>query len=139
VKLVVDTSVLIAALMRKSTVRKLFLNPLFEFYVPEYCIEEIEGHVDEISKRSGLSVESVYLLLGVLLASVQVVPADRIVKKYEEAEKIMGKIDRGDVPFVALALSFPNDGIWTEDKHFLKQDRVKVWRTKDLLKLLMGE
>jgi len=136
VKLIVDTSVLIAALMKKSTVRELLLNPLFEFYVPEYCIEEIERHVGEISERSGLSVENVYLLLGVLLASVQVVPAERFSKRIKEAEKIMDKIDMDDVPFIALALSFPNDGVWTEDRHFLKQRRVKVWRTRDLLKML---
>jgi len=136
VKLIVDTSVLIAALMKKSTVRELLLNPLFEFYVPEYCIEEIERHVGEISERSGLSVENVYLLLGVLLASVQVVPAERFSKRIKEAEKIMDKIDMDDVPFIALALSFPNDGVWTEDRHFLKQGRVKVWRTRDLLKML---
>jgi predicted nucleic acid-binding protein len=122
VRLIVDTNVLISALVKKSTVRGLLLNPLFEFYVPEHCIEEIERHVAEISERSGLSDENVYLLLGVLLASVQVVPAERVLKKYKEAEKIMGEIDRDDVPFVALALSFPNDGIWTEDKHFLKQN-----------------
>jgi len=136
VKLVVDSSVLIAALMKKSTVRELLLNPLFEFYIPEYCIEEVERHIGEISERSGLSVKGVHLLLGVLLASVEVVPAEKILKKMEEAERIMGKIDRGDVPFLALALSFPNDGIWSEDKHFLKQRKVKVWRTRDLLKLL---
>jgi len=136
VKLVVDTSILFAALLKKSTVRELLLNPLFEFYVPEFCIEEIERHVDEIADRSGLSVENVYLLLGILLASVQVVPAERILKKYKEAERIMGKIDRDDVPFVALALSFPNDGIWSEDKHFLRQKKVRVWRTRDLLKFM---
>jgi len=135
VRLVVDTSVLIAALMKNSAVRELLLNPLFEFYVPEYCIEEIEKHVGEISERSGLSVENVYLLLSVLLASVQVVPAERFSERIKEAEKIMGKIDVGDVPFIALALSFPNDGIWTEDRHFLKQRRIKVWRTRDLLEM----
>lgn len=135
-KLVVDTSVLFAALLKKSTVRELLLNPIFEFYVPEFCIDETEGHVEEIAERSGLSVENVYLLLGVLLASVVVVPAERILKRYREAERIMGKIDRDDVPFVALALSFPNDGIWSEDKHFLRQRKVRVWRTRDLLKLL---
>lgn len=135
-KLVVDTSILFAALLKKSAVRELLLNSLFEFYVPEFGIEEIEKHVEEIVDRSGLSAENVYLLLGVLLASIQVVPAERILKKYREAEKIMGKIDRDDVPFVALALSFPNDGIWSEDKHFLKQEKVRVWRTRDLLKLV---
>jgi len=136
VRLVVDTSILFAALLKRSAVRELLANPLFEFYVPEFCIEEIEKHVDEIADRSGLSVENVYLFLGVLLASVQVVPAERILKKYKEAERIMGKIDRDDVPFVALALSFHNDGIWSEDKHFLRQRKVRVWRTRDLLKLL---
>ena len=57
-------------------------------------------------------------------------------KKFREAERVMGKIDRDDVPFVALALSLPIDGIWTEDKHFLKQKRVKAWRTRDLLKFM---
>jgi len=76
------------------------------------------------------------LLLGVLSASVQVVPAEEILKKHKEAEKIMGKIDKDDVPFVALALSFPNDGIWSEDKHFLKQKKVRVWQTQDLLKFV---
>jgi len=136
VKLVVDTSILFAALLKRSTVRELLLNPLFEFYVPEFCIEEIEKHVEEIADRSGLSVKNVYLLLGVLLSSVQVMPAEKILKKYREAEKIIGKMDRDDVPFIALALSFPNDGIWSEDKHFLKQKKVKVWRTRDLLKLI---
>jgi len=135
-KLVVDASVLFAALLKKSTVRKLLLNPLFEFYVPEFCIEEIEKHVAEISDRSGLSVENLYLLLGVLLASVQVVPSEVILKRYGEARKIMEKIDKDDVPFVALALSVPNDGIWSEDKHFLRQKKVRVWRTRDLLKFM---
>jgi len=46
--------------------------------VPEHCIEEIEKHIGEIAKRSGLIVENVYLLLGILLTSVQVVPKERI-------------------------------------------------------------
>jgi len=136
VKLVVVTSILFAALLKKSVVRELLLNPFFEFYVPEFCIEEVERHVDEIVDRSGLTVENVYLLISVLLASVQAVPAERILKKCREAERVIGKIDRDDVPFVALALSFPNDGIWSEDKHFLMQKKVKVWRTRDLLKLV---
>jgi len=102
--------------------------------VPEHCVEEIEKHMGEITKRSGLIVENVYLLLGILLTSVQVVPKERILERMKEAEQIMGKIDMDDTPFIALALSFPNDGVWSEDRHFLKQNRVKVWLTKDLLK-----
>jgi len=89
VKLIVDTSVLIPALIKNTIVRELLLNPLFEFYVSEYCIEEVERHLNEISKRSGLSVENIYVLLGILLASVQVVPAERIFERIMDAEKII--------------------------------------------------
>lgn len=61
---------------------------------------------------------------------------ERFLKIWKEAEKVMSRIDMDDAPFVALALSFQNDCIWSEDKHLLKQKRVKVWRTRDLLKLL---
>jgi hypothetical protein len=33
--------------------------------VPEHCIEEIEKHIVEITKRSGLTAENAYLLLGI--------------------------------------------------------------------------
>jgi len=45
----------------------------------------------------------------------------------------MDKIDPDDTIFVALGLSIKNNGIWSDDKHFEKQDRIKVWKTKDLL------
>jgi predicted nucleic acid-binding protein len=71
VKLVLDTNVLIAALMKESAVRELLLNPFFELYVPEHCFEEVERHIREISERSRLSVDDIFLLLGVLMASVR--------------------------------------------------------------------
>ena len=63
-KLVADTSVLFTALLKRSTVRELLLNPLFEFYVPEFCIEEIKKHAKEIADRSRLSVEILLSLLS---------------------------------------------------------------------------
>ena len=44
-----------------------------------------------------------------------------------------------DVSFIALALSIDNDGIWSEDKHFKKQDRVKVFTTEELMKEIEKE
>jgi len=44
-------------------------------------------------------------------------------------KKIMENIDPDDAVFLALSFCSPNDGIWTEDAHFGKQDVVKVWKT----------
>lgn len=45
----------------------------------------------------------------------------------------MEPIDPDDAPFLACALAICADGIWTEDAHFDRQDRVRVWKTSDLL------
>jgi predicted nucleic acid-binding protein len=41
VKLVLDTNVLIAALLKSSTTRAILLHPSFEFFLPEFSLEEI--------------------------------------------------------------------------------------------------
>lgn len=137
-RLILNTNILISALLKDSTVRRLLLNPSFEFYIPEYSIEEVERHMDLIAERSGLSKEDVHLLLYLLLTNIEVVPARQLVEKYAEAARILGGVDPGDIPFLALALAIPNDGIWTEDAHLQRQDKVKVWRTKDIVSFTEG-
>ena len=53
--------------------------------------------------------------------------------------KIIGLIDEKDVPFIATALSIKNDGIWTNDKHFEKQDEIRIFSTLDMIELLKSK
>lgn len=55
---------------------------------------------------------------------------------FGSAKMIMDKIDKDDTAFVALSLASDNDGIWSDDKHFLRQKIIKVWKTAELLQLL---
>jgi predicted nucleic acid-binding protein len=48
----------------------------------------------------------------------------------------MEDIDEDDTEFLALALSFQNDGIWSEDRDFQRQTAVRVWKTGELLDVL---
>jgi len=50
-----------------------------------------------------------------------------------EALKIMENIDINDAPILACALAIRNQGIWTEDKHFEKQGKVRMWKSIELL------
>lgn len=43
-KLVIDTNILISALIKNSVTRELLLFPTMEFMLPEYALEEIENH-----------------------------------------------------------------------------------------------
>ena len=51
------------------------------------------------------------------------VSIDEYGQNLDKANDIIGSIDENDVAFIALALATENNGIWTNDKHFRKQDR----------------
>lgn len=100
--------------------------------MPEYALEEIEAHKDSISRRNGLSIEEIDVILSILLENITIVPASVIKPSIAKADKIIGHIDPFDVPFVALYLSLENDGIWSNDKHFENIKDVKALKTADL-------
>jgi len=47
----------------------------------------------------------------------------------------MGHIDENDVVFIATALAF-NCSIWSDDKHFQKQNRVKIFKTSEFFSFI---
>lgn len=135
-KLVLDSNVLISALMKDSVSREILLLPFLEFLLPEYALEEIKKHKDLISQRSALRDDEIDVILGLLLNSITVVPSSKIRKFLSQAKKAIGHIDERDIPFVALAYSMPNDGIWTNDKHFDKLKGIPIWKTNKLFQYL---
>jgi predicted nucleic acid-binding protein len=50
-----------------------------------------------------------------------------------KAKRIMDKIDPDDSEFVALALKL-DASIWSHDRHFQAQDRIKIATSGDILK-----
>jgi len=72
-KLVVDTNILLKALIKDSKVRAILLSPVHQFLVPEWAIDEVEEHMELITDRSGLSESEVRLVLSILLTNIEVV------------------------------------------------------------------
>ena len=75
------------------------------------------------------------MLFETLKQRLILIPEQEITHK-NEAEQIMKDIDVKDSIFIALALSTPNDDIWSEDKHFKRQEKVRVWKTEELMERL---
>jgi len=123
-------------LIRESIVRKILVVGGIEFLVPEFTFEEINKHKKEILQKSKLNESQFDLLMATLKENLTVVPKYEI-RKIKEAKGIMDKIDPNDTIFIALALSTFNDGIWSDDIHFKKQNVVKVWNTEELIKYLL--
>ncbi len=138
-RLVIDTGILISALLKDSATREILLLSSIEFLLPEYAFEEFERHKDKISERSGLSPEDIDVLMTLLTENITIVPASRIKPYMEKAYKMIGGADPFDVPFVALALATDNDGIWSNDKHFENLKGISLWKTSDVFDFIKAE
>ena len=134
-RFVLDTNVILKALIKDSVVRGILLRSSHEFLVPEHAIDETTKHLGMVAEKSGLSESEINSVIDALLVSIKVVPAEKVVSKWKEAGHVMAEVDVGDVPFVAAAMSVNCDGIWSDDKHLKRQEKVRVWTTKEMLGL----
>lgn len=135
-KLIIDTNILISSLLKDSTTREILLNESLNFYLPEIVLSEVNKYLTYIIQKSELSEEEIKKILNTILENLILVPIDEYEKKMNEGMKYIGNIDEKDTQFIALALSIENDGIWSNDKHFDKQKKIKVLKTIDILNYL---
>jgi len=132
VMIVLDANVFVSALLRDSETRRILISSDEVFLFPEIILEEIEMNRSELLKKSGRSDEEFNGLIKRLLKYVVTVPSDILLPYREEAYAIIGNVDVKDVPYVAAALAFKDSAIWSNDKHFEKQDRIKVVKTREM-------
>ncbi|MEK6890805.1 MAG: PIN domain-containing protein [Nanoarchaeota archaeon] len=136
-KLIIDSNIIISALIRDSKTRELILESGFELYYPKASLNNLEKYKEEIIIKAGINNEEFEKIYHIILSKIIIVENIKFLDRLDEAKNIMGHIDIEDVPFIALALSVENDGIWTDDSDFNRQDSIKVWKTEDILKSLM--
>ncbi len=134
-KFVLDTNVILKALIKNSSVRAIIVGSKHEFSIPREAIEEIRRHAPLVKEKSGLSEMEINSVLDTLLTSVQLIQTEEDAAERKEAEDIMLSIDKDDAPFLAAAMGIVCDGIWSDDKHLKRQTRVRVWTTKEILAL----
>jgi len=134
-KFIVDTNIFISALIKDSVTRKIIMHIKAELYSPKFLQEEVEKYKDEILRKANINETEFKVLFGQIKSKIIFLEFDSFSSKFDEAEEIMDKIDPKDTPFIAAALATESD-IWSDDKHFEKQKKVKVWKTSDLAKLV---
>lgn len=84
------------------------------------------------SQKSNLSEGEFERLVDDLLKYLKIIRTEDIIDFREEANKIIGSIDKDDVLFFAAALAFSCQ-IWSDDLHFRQQQRIKILTTQDLI------
>ncbi len=133
-KLVVDTNRVIAALIKDGVSRRILADPSFDFYSPDHTLSEIHAYAGMIRGKAKVSAEELEILLSLLFERITILPREEYEGFLEQAENMISDVD--DVPFLAASMATMCDGIWSDDRHFLEQNKIRVLTTADMLKLM---
>jgi len=135
IRLVVDTNILISALLKDDslTARLLRINAC-SYYYPWDGLTEIDYYREYIiSKRSKyIQSSSFEHALQFVLGSVNIIPSEMYSYRMKDAFILMKDRDPKDTPFLALALQLGSP-IWSNDRHFKDLKAVNVFSTETLL------
>jgi|SRR3989344_1082930 len=136
-RIVVNTNRIIAALIREGISRKILLNRNFDFIVPDDSISEIYKYEEEIREKTKLSHEEFEILLFFLFENVVIIPKEDYSAFIPESSTLIS--DFKDISFIACCLATKAEGIWSEDPHFLEQNKIKIFKTKDIIDLIESQ
>lgn len=133
--IVVDVNIVLSALIRDSSTRKLILESGHTLYFPEASVTKLIKYKNYVIEKAGISEQEYLSVIRTLFKHITIVPRDKIKKYWDKAKEIMAQTDPEDVVFIAAALSLEDSFVWSEDKDFELQSKVKVLKTKDVVRL----
>ncbi len=121
-KVVVDTNILFAALLKKNSwiAELLTFESDYAFFTPRFAIVELFHYKERILSFSQLSEEELLELFHLLLKRVHLYDEDQItLSTWRKAWELVREVDEKDLPFIALVLEL-EALLWTKDEHLMK-------------------
>ena len=135
-KIVIDTNILISALINPNSLIWLILDlKNIEFVIPEFFLQEISKYSELIKKKiSQKEIKfSFDYLISELIKSILIIPEENYIDMLPSALEIMKDVDEKDSPFLALAMKL-NCPILSNDKHFKEQKSIKCYKIQEFIK-----
>ncbi|MBD3163777.1 hypothetical protein GF323_01115 [Candidatus Woesearchaeota archaeon] len=109
---VIDTNILISALIRDSTTRKIIVESNWEFCYPENAFHEVRKYKNLVLEKSGMDEKDYTETLNYLLKHIKLIPEEVVQGKHDEAFKLLGKIDPDDVVDAACYLENGREAVY---------------------------
>ncbi|MBI2176270.1 DNA-binding protein [Candidatus Woesearchaeota archaeon] len=132
-ELVIDANTLFSALIKNGKTAELLFEKSIRLYSPEFVIEEFLKYEEFIMEKTSRTKEELVEIMHLLKDVIEVAPKEDYSEFVREAEAISP--DEKDVMYFALALKL-KCGIWSNDKELQEQDKVKVYSTAEVMKLV---
>ena len=105
-KLVVDTNIIISAIIKDSLTRRILTHLDADLYTIDFSEQEIKKYKSEILQKAEISEIALDFLLEKLKDRLSNVDDNVVALKMEKAFEIMKEIDSKDSPFLAAALAY---------------------------------
>ena len=134
-KILIDTNIVIAALIRNNKAREIILSGKFELFSPDFVLEEVNKYKKEICEKAQISDDVFEMITEIIFEKINIIPKEEYDKFIEKSREIM-KEDIKDIPYVACYFSLKCDAIWTNDRDFSGKTELKIISTKELLDIL---
>lgn len=132
--LVIDSNILFAALIKNSLTLELLFREDLHFYAPQFIFGEFAKYEEEIKRKTEKTDDAFEWVLKIFQRRIITFPQEEILPFIEKARAFSPDIN--DLPYLALALKL-NIPLWSNDRLLKeKQNKVKVYSTSDLLKIL---
>jgi len=134
--LIVDANILFS-FFKKESLRRELIERLpyigYKLISPDYVFEELFNEKEKIMKFSKIDETIFLFLISLLQRKIEIISKTDYEMLLDKAKEITPH--KKDIPYFALALSL-NAGIWSDEKAFRKQNKVKVFSTEELKKIL---
>jgi len=136
-ELIADSNRIIASLIKDGYSRKILLSRKFSFFTVKFGLNEVVKYKSLIKKKAQIDENEFNSLMDKLMSKITVLSEEDISKdSINKAIEIMKEIDVDNVVFIALSIEMQNIPVWSDDKHFKQQNKVKVYTTKQLVEFL---
>jgi len=132
-QLVLDANVLFSALIKNSFTAELLFDENFQLFAPEFLFSELKKYEKAILEKTNRSESNYIEILNSLNEIITIIPLEEFSEYLDEAEKVSP--DFNDVMYFALAMKL-KCGLWSNDKKLKEQDKVKVYSTDEVRKMI---
>lgn len=130
--IVVDASVLVAALLADGRARRTLIHATDRLVVPARILEETRGLLPALSRKSGLPEALLRVVFDDVLPLLTVVPMPLFEGQLSRARDLARRAHaEGDEHYIALALAM-NAPIWTYDHDFQRVPGIQTVGTTDI-------
>ena len=132
---IIDTNIIISALIKNSITRKILIHSNLRFKYPEVSLQELYKYKSYIMEKAGYNEEQLEAVINKLLEHIDLMHLDLITPWLNASKEIMEKIDINDAVFIAASLALDKAVIWSDDADFERQDIINIIKTKDLISM----